>query len=84
MEITTRFATGQPGEANLWIEGLFSDHLKISGTSVFYRKVFQLPPGVHQLRFSCDAPRVIAPSDSRNLVFSMENFQYSETPQGKP
>ena len=77
MEITTRFATGQPGEANLWIEGLFSDHLKISAAAVPYHKVFQVPPGAHQLRFSCDAPRVIAPNDSRELVFSLENFQFS-------
>ena len=78
MEITTRLATGQPGEANLWIEGLFSDHLKISGAGVLYHKVFQVPPGTHQLRFFCDAPRVVAPSDSRQLVFTMENFQCSE------
>ena len=81
MEITTRFATGQPGEANLWIEGLFSDHLKISGTGVFYHKVFQVPPGTHQLRFSCDAPRVIAPGDPRDLVFAMENFQCRDASQ---
>jgi len=76
MEITTRLSTGHPGEANLWIDGLFSDHLKISPTGVPYHKVFQLPPGTHQLRFSCDAPRVVAP-DPRELVFSMENFQCS-------
>jgi len=84
MEISTRLATGQPGEANLWIEGLFSDHLKISGAGVLYHKVFQVPPGAHQLRFSCDAPRVIAPSDSRQLVFTMENFQCRDVSQGKP
>ena len=34
-----------------------------------------VPPGDHILSFTCDGPRLPAPADPREIIYSMEQFE---------
>ena len=72
-------ATGYEEPANLTLSGdLISEQLKINIKPTVYSKMLTLPPGIHTLRFVCDAKLLYAPSDGRSLVFKVMNFSLQE------
>ena len=61
------------------IEGnLINEDLGISNAGYRYEKEIIVPPGSHSIRFSCDAETIDTPTDPRDLVFRIENFQMVE------
>jgi len=73
------FAAGR--DANLQIESaLFSERLAINVAGVPFTKKLTIPPGAHPIKFFCDAPRVLAPLDSRVIVFRVESYQIKAAP----
>ena len=77
--MSAHFQTGYPELSNLKIEStMFNENLKISSNKSSFNKNFVLPPGRHNIKFSCDAPRLVAPNDPRNLVFCTFDFQLNE------
>jgi hypothetical protein len=65
-------------EANLWIEGpLLSEQLRIGPVPRALSRTISIPPGQHRLAFGCDAARVLARGDRRELVFRVINFSAS-------
>lgn len=65
-------------DANLKItSGLFSEQLRINLAGVDLKKDLVIPPGRHMIKFYCDAPRVLAPLDSRVIVFRVQNYKLS-------
>jgi phosphoglycerol transferase len=72
------FATGHDQMDDLIITGLISDQLKVNSHPSFYSKVVTVPPGEAVIKFSCSAPRVYAPLDTRYLVFRIEDFKMTE------
>jgi phosphoglycerol transferase len=77
--LETTFAAGRT--AQLRIESaLFSEQLPINFAGVPYTKPLTIPPGTHTIHFFCDAPRILAPLDSRIIVFRVENFRLRAEP----
>ena len=77
--ISAEFFTGYPELSNLMIEGnLINEDLGISNAGYRYEKEIIVPPGSHAIRFSCDAETIDTPTDPRDLVFRIENFQMVE------
>jgi phosphoglycerol transferase len=66
--------------ANLVIEGdLVAARLTLDGPTPF-RRVLELPPGHHVLRFSSDGRPADAPHDPREMVWRFESFAFEELP----
>lgn len=78
--ISMSFATGQrePASLNVTAPG-FSERLTVSQENSAYSKAVKLPPGTAVIKFTCDAKRVVGPSDPRTLVFRVNNFTLKET-----
>ncbi|MFN0122698.1 MAG: hypothetical protein ACKV2V_19545 [Blastocatellia bacterium] len=53
----------------------FSEEVNINQAGVSFSRALTIPPGRHVFRFSCYAPRVIAPMDPRILVLRVQNFR---------
>lgn len=67
-------ASGFESPSRLWIEGPgFKDELTISERPSPYARSFEVPPGQTLVKFHSDAPQVVAPADSRELVFRLVN-----------
>lgn len=76
LTLSMNFATGYKDLSNLKVDSsLFSDNLKVNSEGVEYKRVVKVPPGRYAIRFSSDAPRVEATSDTRGLVFNIRNFK---------
>lgn len=56
---------------------LFSESRTIDRRGYQFTKEFLLPPGAHHTEFSCDARRVLAPNDFREMVFRVRNFKFT-------
>ena len=67
--------TGYPEHSRMIIEGdrLVQD-LSVNNRGTPLRLVITAAPGQTVLRFTSDAPRVVAPLDPRDLVFGVANF----------
>lgn len=79
IKLDMQLSTGYPEFANLTLDGdLLSEQLKINVNPIPYSKTISLPPGRHVIRFTCDAKRVDAPLDKRELVFKVLNFRMEE------
>lgn len=79
ISIEMNISTGYDNLSDLWVRGLsIDDHLKVSANETHYAKRIVVPPGIHYLEFSCNAPLVNAPHDARDLVFKIGNFRLNE------
>ncbi len=75
-QVTLEMLIAAGRDATLRIESpLFSDSLRINFAGVPYSRALTIPPGRHTIRFFCDAPRILAPLDSRIIVFRLQNFR---------
>ncbi|HEX7332389.1 MAG TPA: hypothetical protein VF290_12875 [Pyrinomonadaceae bacterium] len=72
------FATGYPEMDDFVISGLISEQLKVNNNPVPYSKTVTIPPGESVIRFRSAAKRVNAPTDTRFLVFRVEDFKMTE------
>ncbi len=74
--IDTTFRTGWSEYANITIKtNDFSDKIIANNLGTHYERKIVIPPGRSIIYMSCDATRVDAPSDSRFLVFRLDNFK---------
>lgn len=70
----------------------FSESRTIDRQGYQFTKEFLLPPGAHHTELSCDARRVLAPNDFREMVFRVRNFKLTpvaannevQAPVGEP
>ncbi|MDD4924764.1 MAG: hypothetical protein PHF74_08080 [Dehalococcoidales bacterium] len=79
VKISAIFITGYPEMSNLCIEStLVTENLTVNNAGYIYNKEITIPPGRHEIKFSCDARKIEAPNDPRYLVFNITNFQIAE------
>jgi 2-polyprenyl-3-methyl-5-hydroxy-6-metoxy-1,4-benzoquinol methylase len=79
VKLQMEFATGYPEQATLTIKGDFlNEKLNVNNVATAYYKELVVPPGNNVIKFKCDAKRLNASSDSRYLVFRVNNFKISE------
>ena len=78
VKIETAFATGYPEPDDFIISGLISEELKVNNIPAPYSKTVTVPPGESVIRFRSAAKRVNAPTDTRFLVFRVEDFKMTE------
>jgi phosphoglycerol transferase len=79
VEFQMSFSSGQQEYSDLLISSpLISEKLRINAAPSAYAKTINVPPGHHVVKFVCNARRVDAPLDPRNLVFRIENFNVKE------
>ena len=71
-------ATGYEQLDDFTISGLISEQLKVNDKPHFYSTTVTVPPGESVITFRSAAQRVNAPSDSRFLVFRIEDFKMTE------
>lgn len=77
--LTMSFTSLQAG--TLRVESpLLSERWRVgpAGRTVSVSRALTIPAGEHRLRFTCDAPRVLAAGDPRHLVFRVHNFTLTE------
>lgn len=71
--------SGYDDFSNLKIEGCsVTENIKINSQGKSFSKTVIIPPGNNLIKFSCDANRVDAPNDPRDLVFRVVNFKLTE------
>jgi phosphoglycerol transferase len=78
IKLEMSFATGYEQLDDLSISGLISEQLKVNDKPHFYSKTLTVPPGESIITFRSAAKRVNAPSDTRFLVFRIEDFKMTE------
>jgi len=79
VEISMSVATGYESYSELQISStLFSDNMMVNSDETLISKIILIPPGKHSIYFNCNAPRVNAPLDPRNLVFRVCNFKMKD------
>ena len=78
VKLEMAFATGYPELDDFVISGLISEQLKVNNIPVPYSKTVTIPPGESVIRFRSAAKRVVAPTDTRFLVFRVEDFKMTE------
>lgn len=79
VEFQMSFSSGNQEYSDLLISSpLISEKLRINATPSAYSKIINVPPGHHVIKFVCNARRVDAAIDPRNLVFKIENFNVKE------
>ena len=83
IKLEMSFATGYEQLDDFTITGLISDQFKVNDKPYFYSKTISLPPGESLITFRSAASRVNAPSDTRFLVFRIEDFKMTEL-ESKP
>ncbi len=65
--------------ANIRVESKgFSEALHVDNQGKTFSKVITILPGKSTIGFYCDGKRIIAPQDSRILVFKVANFNWKE------
>jgi hypothetical protein len=82
-EARMQFKTVFKGTARLRIDGeVWSDDLEIGPDDrpPEYVRRLVLPPGRHTVRFRCTPAVSVLPSDSRNELFTVNNFKLTEDP----
>lgn len=83
IKLEMSFATGYEQLDDFVMSGLISDQFKVNDKAYFYSKAITVPPGESIITFRSAARRVNAPSDTRVLVFRIEDFKMTEL-QEKP
>lgn len=79
VEIQMKFFSGHDRPANMKVQGEgFTDNLVINNQGTPYSRVLTIQPGKMTIDFSCDAEPVVAPNDSRVLIFRVVNFSSKE------
>lgn len=78
IKLEMSFATGYEQLDDLIISGLISEQLKVNDRPLFYSTTLTVPPGESIIMFRSSAKRVNAPSDTRFLVFRIEDFKMTE------
>jgi hypothetical protein len=79
LKMTAEFVIGYPEPSDLKIESsLFSEDLMVNNVKSSFSKELTIPPGAYDIKFTCDAPVIIAPTDPRTLVFCIFNFTLVE------
>ena len=78
VKLDMAFATGYPELDDFVISGLISEQLKVNNNPVPYSKTVTIPPGESIIRFRSTAKRIVAPTDTRYLVFRVEDFKMTE------
>jgi phosphoglycerol transferase len=78
IKLELSFATGYEELSDLTLSGLVSEQLKVNDKPYFYTKTVTVPPGEAIITFRSAARRVNAPSDTRVLVFRIEDFKLTE------
>ena len=72
-------ATGYPELSDLSITSkMFNAKLKVNMDGGLFNQVITISPGVNSIYFTCNAKKIYAPSDSRYLVFRVNNFKIRE------
>ncbi len=54
----------------------FNEVLLLTQAPLLFSKTLTIPPGQYTIHFSCNASRVNAPNDSRELVFNVSGFKW--------
>ena len=72
------FTTGYEELSDFTLSGLVSEQLKVNDKPYFYTKTVTVPPGESIITFRSAARQVNAPSDTRVLVFRIEDFKLTE------
>ena len=76
--ISLQFMLKAENEGDMLItSSYFVEKLKVNQTPQLLTKSLVLPPGEHILKFVCNAPKVIAPGDPRELIFNVSGFKRS-------
>jgi phosphoglycerol transferase len=78
IKLEMSFATGYEQLDDFSISGLISEQFKVNDKPYFYAKTVTAPPGESIIKFRSAARRVNAPSDTRFLVFRIEDFKLTE------
>lgn len=79
VSLNMAFATGYEEWAELHLSGAqISEVLRINAKAKLYSTTITVPPGKQVIKFSCDARKVYALLDNRDLVFKVENFSLRE------
>jgi phosphoglycerol transferase len=78
IKLELSFVTGYEELSDLTLSGLVSEQLKVNDKPYFYTKTVTVPPGEAIITFRSAARRVNAPSDTRVLVFRIEDFKLTE------
>jgi phosphoglycerol transferase len=78
IKIEMSFATGYEQLDDFSLSGLISEQFKVNDKPYVYSTTLTVPPGESIITFRSAAQRVNAPSDSRFLVFRIENFKMTE------
>lgn len=78
IKLEMSFATGYEQLDDFTISGLISEQFKVNDKPYFYSKTLTVPPGESIITFRSAAKQVNAPSDTRVLVFRIEDFKLTE------
>ncbi len=60
----------------------FKERLKLDKAGAKFVKRFTLPPGEHVITFKSDGKRIVAPNETRELVFRVRNFKLEPAQTG--
>ncbi len=60
----------------------FKERLKLDKSGAKFVKRFSLPPGEHVINFKSDGKRIVAPNETRELVFRVRNFKLETAQAG--
>lgn len=75
VNLTLKLKSENPGKLSISSD-FFNEALQLSQAPVTVEKSLTIPPGQHTIHFSCDARKVNAPNDSRELVFNVVGFNW--------
>lgn len=79
LELEMELFSGYPEPSQLRIQGAeFSDVFLINNKGRKFVATVSVRPGSSSILLTCDAQRVVAPADGRNLVFKVVNFRWKE------
>lgn len=79
VEIQMKLFSGYDRPANMKIVGEgFADSLVVTNQGTPYSRIVTIQPGKATLDFSCDAEPIVAPNDTRVLIFRVVNFSSKE------
>jgi len=73
------FVTWYPTNSTLMIEGSgVQQKLTVNNSGTLWQAVVTVPPGEQAIKLSSDAKQVLAPADSREMFFRINNFHSRE------
>ena len=77
-QITIEMKFKSDNEGKLIIKSdFFNDSLMLNQTPLLFSKSLTVPPGQHTIQFLCNARRVNASNDPRELVFNITGFKWT-------